>query len=70
MKNRRFKEVVIKGKVEVIYTVLSTYTRHDGELMARVKKVANNIAPGSEPVPNDCGVSTIAVTTLQTFKEL
>lgn len=53
--NEKYKEVVIPNCVEVIYTVLRTYERYDGEVVAECKMVANNITPKGI-VENDCGI--------------
>ena len=51
-----YKEIIHPGSLEVIYTVLRTYERYDGESVAECKKIANNITPFGI-IENDCGVS-------------
>ena len=68
--NEKYKEVVIPNCVEVIYTVLRTYERYDGESVAECKKVANNITPFGI-IENDCGVSDgIPVSVLQKYQRI
>lgn len=52
----KYKEVVLPGRVEVIYTILRTYRRYDGEVVADCQIVASNITPRGV-VENDCGIS-------------
>jgi hypothetical protein len=70
MKGRKFKEVMTKGKIELIYTVLYTYTRYDGELIAKCNRTIHNIAFDGSIIPNDCGQGTIAASNLQKFQEI
>lgn len=53
--NEKYKEVVLPNRVEVIYTILRTYERYDGEIVAGCKMVAKNITP-TGVVENDCGI--------------
>lgn len=54
--SEKYKEVVLPGHVEVVYTILRTYERYDGEVVADCKMVANNITSRGI-VENDCGIS-------------
>ena len=54
--NEKYKEVVLSGSVEVIYTILRIYRRYDGEVVADCQMVTNNITPRGV-VENDCGIS-------------
>lgn len=53
--NEKYKEVVLPNRIEVIYTILRTYERYDGEVVAECKMIANNIIP-TGLVENDCGI--------------
>lgn len=53
--NEMYKEVVIPNCLEVIYIILRTYERYDGEIVADCKMIANNITP-TGIVENDCGI--------------
>lgn len=53
--NEMYKEIVVPNCVEVIYTILRTYERCDGEVVAECKMIANNITP-TGVVENDCGI--------------
>jgi hypothetical protein len=70
MKGRKFKEAVTKDRLEVIYTVICTFTRYDGELIAKCNRTINNITFDGSIIPNDCGRGTIAVSNLQKFQEI
>jgi hypothetical protein len=73
MKGRKFKEVMTKGRIELIYTVLYTYERlGDKELIAVCNRTINNIISldGRHIIPNDCGQGTIAVSNLKQFQEI
>jgi hypothetical protein len=71
MKGRKFKEVMAKGRMELIYTVLYTYERRgDRELIAKCNRTIHNIAFDGSIIPNDCGQGTIAVNNLRKFQEI
>ena len=53
--NEKYKDVVLPGRIEIVYTILRTYERYDGEIVAEYRMVANNIAI-SGFVENDCGI--------------
>ena len=65
-----YKEIIHPGSLEVIYTVLRTYERYDGEVMAECKMVANNITPKGI-VENDCSIcDDIASSVLKKFERI
>lgn len=65
----KYKEVVLPGRVEVIYTVLRTYERYDGEVMAECKMITNNITP-TGIVENDCGLCSIPLSVLERYERI
>lgn len=66
----KYKEIVISGKIETIYTVKETYKRYDGEILANCQITCNNISPKGV-VPNDCGIFYgIALKVLKGFKRV
>lgn len=68
--NEKYKEVVIPNSIEVIYTVLRTHERYDGEVVAECKMVANNITTKGI-VENDCGICDgIASSVLKKFERI
>lgn len=68
--NEKYKEVVLPGRVEVIYTILRIYRRYDGEVVADCKMVANNITPRGV-VENDCGISEgVAISNLRKLERI
>lgn len=68
--NEKYKEVVLPNRIEVIYTILRTYERHDGEVVAEYKMVANNIT-STGIVENDCGICNgIPLSVLKNFERI
>lgn len=68
--DEKYKEVVLPGRVEVIYTILRTYERYDGEVVAEYKMVANNIT-STGIVENDCGICNgISLSVLKNFERI
>lgn len=66
----RYKEVVLPGRIEVIYTILRTYERYDGDVVADCQMVANNITPIGV-VENDCGISEgVAISNLRKLERI
>lgn len=51
----KYREIVILGKIESVYTILKTYKRYDGEVLADCQVTCNNITP-TGIVSNDCGI--------------
>lgn len=69
-KGQSYKEVVLPGRVEVLYTILRTYRRYDGEVVADCQIVANNFTPKGV-VENDCGISEgMAVSSLRKLERI
>jgi hypothetical protein len=69
--NRKFEETVLKGRLNVVYTVLRTYTRRDGEPMARCAVAANNITVSQGIITNYLGIKDVSLNYAQAnFKEI
>jgi hypothetical protein len=69
--NKKFEETVLKGRLNVVYTVLRTYTRCDGEPMARCAAIANNITVSGGIITNYLGFKDVSLNYVQeNFKEI